>query len=83
MNVQQVAVLLVLKQFLLRFGLFSSLQEGGAEFRLQTGKVARGYFLRQGGRKLAGGGRRFRFRFRQILRHADGRGEQGGAEKKM
>ena len=82
-NVQQMAVLLVLEQFLFGFRLFSSLQEGGAQFRLQAIKVSGGNFLCQGRRQAAGGGRRFRFSFRQALRRADGRREQGSAEKKM
>ena len=83
MNVQQMAVLPVLEQFLFGFRLFSCLQEGGTQFRLQTVKVSGGNFLCQGRRQTAGGGRRFRFRFRQALRRADGRREQGGAEKKV
>jgi len=65
------------------FRLFSSLQEGGAQFRLQAIKVSGGNFLCQGRRQAAGGGRRFRFSFRQALRRADGSREQGSAEKKM
>ena len=77
------AVLLVLEQFLFGFRLFSSLQEGGAQFRLQAIKVSGDNFLCQGRRQAAGGGRRFRFNFRRVLRRADGRREQGSAEKKM